>query len=252
MCCKLTSISFSLILCVFPNTINWLLEKLENVRLLVVRITEEELGCLFSCAISLEKLEVSQCDGITCFKVPSHLQQLSVLPVFRCRNLQMIEIYAPKVSTFSFRGPPTKISISNSSQLKNMSMNGAFCSGMFHHVLTKLHSIASNLQTLTLLSSKEVCVDFYIVYIYLFLFQSSNCQPLYMVLVPWNVTNISISLQALDMPAQPDKFLHLRHLEVYCCSMKCFDFFFIGFFSQSLSCTGKLPLVGKYMLTSQR
>lgn len=155
--------SLSLSSCVFSPTLSiGCLRNLKNVHLLVVRITEEELGCFFSCAISLEKLEVSQCDEITCFKIPSHLQQLSVLWVFRCRNLQMIEIYAPKVSTFSFRGPPTKISISNSSQLKNISMNGAFCSGMFHHALTKIHSIVSNLQTLTLLSSKEVCVDFYI------------------------------------------------------------------------------------------
>lgn len=125
--------------------------------LTVVRITEEELGCLFSCAISLEKLEVSQCDGITFLKIPSHLQKLHILRVFLCRRLQVIEVYAPKVSTFLFRGPPMKISISDSSQPKRMTMNGECYSGMFHYALTKLHSIASNLQTLVLLSSKEVC-----------------------------------------------------------------------------------------------
>lgn len=189
LCCKLTSISFPLVLCVFPNSNSWLLEKLEkNVRLLLVHITEEELGCLFSSAISLEKLDVSQCDGITFFKIPSHLEQLSVLRIFQCRNLQMIEIYAPKVYTFSFTGPPTKISIINSSQLKNMVMNGELYSGMFHHVLNKLCSIASNLQTLTLLSSKEVCVDF----IYsICLFQSSNSLLLYMVIIPWDETNLA-------------------------------------------------------------
>ncbi|WVZ59654.1 hypothetical protein U9M48_009766 [Paspalum notatum var. saurae] len=143
-----------------------------------------DYGCLFSCAMSLEKLELSQCDGITFLKIPSHLQQLNFLRVFLCRNLQMIEIYAPKVSTFLFMGPPMKISISNASQMKSMSMNGELYSGMFHYALTKLHSIASNLQTLVLVSSKEV----------------------------------------VDMPSQTSKFLHLKHLKIYCAEIKCFDF----------------------------
>ncbi|KAJ1257650.1 hypothetical protein BS78_10G011800 [Paspalum vaginatum] len=178
--------SLSLSSCAFcPTLMIGCLGNLRKVCPRAVRITEEELGCLFFCAISLEKLEVSQCDGITCLKIPSHLQQLSFLQVFLCRNLRVVEIYAPKVSTFSFTGPPTKISISNSSQMKNMTMDGQFYCGMFHHTLTKLHSIASNLQTLVLLSSKE----------------------------------------AFGLPAQTDKFLHLRRLKISCVGMECFDFF---------------------------
>ncbi|OEL18176.1 hypothetical protein BAE44_0020805, partial [Dichanthelium oligosanthes] len=122
------------------------------------------------------------------------------------KRLKMIEINAPKVSTFLFRGSPMKISISNSSQLNSMTMNGQCYSGMFQYALTKLQSITSNLQTLTLLSSRE----------------------------------------AFNMPVSPDKFLHLRNLKIYCCGMENFDFFFSGFFSQCLSYTGKFLLIGPH------
>ncbi|CAN6191934.1 unnamed protein product [Urochloa humidicola] len=190
--CSLISIaasslqSFSLSYCGFhPTPTIGCLRSLKNVSLTLVHITEEELGCFFDCTISLEKLEVSQCEDITFLKIPSHLHQLSILRVFLCRRLQMIEVNAPKVSTFLFRGPPMKISISNPSQLKNMTMNGQCYSGMFQYALTKLQSITSNLQTLTLLSSVE----------------------------------------ALNIPVSPDKFLHLRNLKIYCCGMDNFDFF---------------------------
>lgn len=150
--------SLSLSCCAFHPTLTiGLLRNLKNVCLTFVHITEEELGCFLSCTTSLEKLEVSPCDDIICLKIPSHLQKLSILRVSLCRRLQMIEINAPKVSTFSFGGPPIKMSISNSSQLRSMAMNGQCYSGMFQYALTKLQSIASNLQTLTLLSSGEVC-----------------------------------------------------------------------------------------------
>ncbi|VAH07080.1 unnamed protein product [Triticum turgidum subsp. durum] len=143
--------------CAFrPTIIIDCFRNLKSLCLKLVLITEEELGCFFSCTISLEKLEVSQCNEITFLKIPSHLQQLCILRVFLCQKLQVVEIYAPKVATFMFCGPPTKISITNPSQLKIMTMDGSFYAGMFHHALTKLHSITSNLHTLVLCSSREV------------------------------------------------------------------------------------------------
>ncbi|XP_062227911.1 uncharacterized protein LOC133926145 isoform X2 [Phragmites australis] len=179
--------SFSLSYCAFhPTLIIGCLKNLRSVCLRLVHITEEELGCFFSCTISLEKLEVSQCNEITLLKIPSHLQQLSILRVFLCRRLQMIQIYAPKVTTFSFGGPPTRISIRNSPQLKTMAMDGLCYSRMFEFALTRInHSIASNLQTLILSSSSE----------------------------------------ATNMPASSAKFLHLRHLKICCCGFLRIDFF---------------------------
>ncbi|CAL5050487.1 unnamed protein product [Urochloa decumbens] len=169
--------SLSLSYCAFcPTLMVGCLRNLKSVCLTVVHITEEELGCLFSCALCLEKLEVSQCDDITFLKIPSHLQQLHILRVFLCRRLQ------------------------------GMTMNGECCSGIFHYALTKLYSIASNLQTLILLSSKE----------------------------------------AFDMPAPSHKFLHLRHLKIYCANMKSFDFFSLVSFLKAC------PVVENFFLSAGR
>uniref|UniRef100_A0A0A8ZF11 Uncharacterized protein n=1 Tax=Arundo donax TaxID=35708 RepID=A0A0A8ZF11_ARUDO len=180
--------SISLFSCAFRPTLRiGCLKSLKSVCLKLVNITGEELGCLFSSTISLEVLEVSHCDEITFLNIPSHLQKLSILKVFMCKSLQMIEIYAPKLSTFSFRGPPMEILISDSSELKYMVMHGVFYSGMFQYARTKLHYIASSLQTLTLSSSKE---DF-------------------------------------NTPMFSEKFLHLRHLNIYCSGIEfqSYDYF---------------------------
>lgn len=108
----------------------------------------------------------------------------------------MVEIYAPKVATFMFHGPPTKISITNPSQLRIMTMDGSFHAGMFHHALTKLHSITSNLQTLVLCSSRE----------------------------------------AFNTPASAEKFLQLRHLKIYCCSSQFESFDFLSLISFLEAC----------------
>ncbi|KAL6646032.1 hypothetical protein ACP70R_017640 [Stipagrostis hirtigluma subsp. patula] len=99
--------------------------------------------------------------------IKSGIQEIAV-------RLQTIEIYAPKLTSFMFRGPPIEILINDSSQLKHMVMHGAFYSGMIRYAQTKLHSIASNLQTLTLSSSKE----------------------------------------EFNMPSLAAKFLHLKHLSI--------------------------------------
>ncbi|TVT98466.1 hypothetical protein EJB05_56231, partial [Eragrostis curvula] len=169
--------SLSLLSCAFhPTLAIGCMRSLKSVRLSDVKITEDELGCFFSCTISLEKLDVCRCQEITLLMIPSLLLQLRILDVFDCGRLQMIEIYARKVTTFSFVGKPLKISISDSSQLTSMTMNGIFHSGMLQYALTKLHSIASNLQVLSLVSYEE----------------------------------------GFNLPSSPHKFLHVRHLNISC------------------------------------
>jgi hypothetical protein len=153
----------SLTSCAFhPTLMIGCLRNLKAVCLTLVNITEEELGCFLSCTTSLDKLEVSQCNEITMLKIPSHLPQLDFLRVFMCKKLQAIEIFAPNITTFVLRGPHVKMFISDSSLMKKMVLNGCYYSGMFQYALTKLHSIASNLQTLTLLSSREVLISIHI------------------------------------------------------------------------------------------
>ncbi|KAL6861655.1 hypothetical protein ACP4OV_017355 [Aristida adscensionis] len=165
---------------------------LKSVTLDIVNITEEELGCFLSCTISLEKLELSQCQKIALLKIPSHLQQFRILRVVLCGRLQMIEIYAPKITTLVVRGRPVKISNIDSSQLKTVAMDGFRYFGMLQYALTKLNSIARNLQTLSISSPKE---DF----------------------------NVLVS---------PYKFLQLRHLKLHCSDthFQSFDFFRLIYF----------------------
>ncbi|CAL4970999.1 unnamed protein product [Urochloa decumbens] len=168
--------SISLFSCGFhPTLMIGCLKSLKSVCLNLVRTTGEELGCLFSSRIPLEYVELHNCNEITFLSIPSHLQELSTLKVFMCKRLQIVEIYAPNVTTFLFSGPPMQILISNSSQLKYMIMHGAFYSGMIQYARTKLQSIAPKLETLTLSSSKE----------------------------------------AFNTPVLPGKFLHLKRLNIY-------------------------------------
>uniref|UniRef100_A0A0D9W9V1 At1g61320/AtMIF1 LRR domain-containing protein n=1 Tax=Leersia perrieri TaxID=77586 RepID=A0A0D9W9V1_9ORYZ len=148
--------SISLFSCAFHPTLRTgCFKSLKTVYLKFVHITSEELECLLSSTVLLEKLEIRSCDQLTFLNIPSHLQQLTILHVVFCTRLQMVEIHAPKLITFYFRGPPMKILTSNSSCLKYMTLHGTLFSGMIHYARTKLHSFASNLQSLTLVSSKE-------------------------------------------------------------------------------------------------
>nr|XP_034597710.1 FBD-associated F-box protein At5g56370-like isoform X1 [Setaria viridis] len=148
--------SISLFSCAFHPTLRiGCLKSLKSVCLNLVHTTGEEIQCLFSGAISLEYIELTNCNETTFLIIPSHLQELSTLKVYKCTRLQTIEIYAPNLTTFLFSGPPMEILISNSSQLKYMTMHGVYYSGMIQYAQTKLQSIVSKLQTLTLSSSEE-------------------------------------------------------------------------------------------------
>uniref|UniRef100_A0A0E0EUZ7 At1g61320/AtMIF1 LRR domain-containing protein n=1 Tax=Oryza meridionalis TaxID=40149 RepID=A0A0E0EUZ7_9ORYZ len=188
--------SISLFFCAFHPTLRTgCFKSLRSVYFKFVHITSEELGCLLSSTVSLEKLEISNCDQLTSLNIPSHLQHLTVLNVLFCTNLKMIEIYAPKLTSFDFRGRPMKILTSDSSHLKYMTLHGTFFSGMIQYARTELHSIASNLQTLTLASSKEEFIT----------------------------------------PMLPVKFLHLRNLNVYFDGIRfqSYDYFSLASFLEA-------------------
>ena len=149
--------SISLFSCAFHPTLRiGYLKSLKGVYLNHVHTTGEELGCLFSSTASLEYIHLTSCNEITFLNIPSHLQALSILMVFACTSLQIIEIYAPNLTRFCFAGPPIEILTNNSLQLKYMRMCGTYWSGMIQYARTKLQSIAPKLQTLSLTSSQEV------------------------------------------------------------------------------------------------
>jgi hypothetical protein len=132
---------------------------LTSVCLSSVRITEEGLGCFLASTFALEKLSLSGCNEMVILKIPSLLQHLSFLEVSHCRMVQIIESDAPKLSTFSYVGRPIKISFGDSSVVKNMYVSSSSDSGIVQFARTRLPSIASNLQTLTLSTYREVCTE---------------------------------------------------------------------------------------------
>ncbi|KAL6601427.1 hypothetical protein ACP70R_044647 [Stipagrostis hirtigluma subsp. patula] len=187
-CARNSLQSISLFSCTFRPTLGiGCFKSLKSVCLIFVQITGEELGCLLSNTISLEELEVSDCDEITFLSIPSHLQHLSILKAFMCKRLHMIQIYAPRLNALFFSGAPVEIFINDPLQLKYMIMHGVFGPGMIQHARTKLLSIAPNLRSLILSSSKE----------------------------------------AFNAATLPGKFLHLRHLNIQFCGIafESYDYF---------------------------
>ncbi|KAL6656482.1 hypothetical protein ACP70R_007308 [Stipagrostis hirtigluma subsp. patula] len=133
------------------------------------------------------------CSLLSCAINPLHLKSvcltfhLSILKAFMCKRLHMIQIYAPRLNALFLSGAPVEIFINDPSQLKYMIMHGVFGPGMIQHARTKLLSIAPNLRSLILSSSKE----------------------------------------AFNAATLPGKSLHLRHLNIQFCGIafESYDYF---------------------------
>jgi hypothetical protein len=116
------------------------LRSLTSLHLSQVRITGDELQCLLSNSLALEKLKLSNCRGIIC------------LIIFSCMRLKLIESRAPNLSTLDLHGKP-KLSLGEALQLKNLRMDQ---SNLLCYARTELPSIMPNLETLDLRSGDEV------------------------------------------------------------------------------------------------
>ncbi|OEL15568.1 hypothetical protein BAE44_0023413 [Dichanthelium oligosanthes] len=128
------------------------LRSLTRLHLCFVRITGDELGCLLSHSLALERLELKCCDRIVCLKVPRLLQRLVYLLVSGCADL-VIENEAPNVSSFSFGGDSTvQLSLGETLQMKSLRMN---CSGSVFYARAELPSSMPNLEALTVHSDIE-------------------------------------------------------------------------------------------------
>jgi hypothetical protein len=125
------------------------------LRLRSVCITGDELECLLSNSLALERLDLRDCDEIISLKIPSVLQQLRYLLVDGCRALQIIENKAPSISNFTLFGRCNiKLLLGEASQtIKLLNLFGATAAG---YARAKLPSIMPNLEILNLSSSHEV------------------------------------------------------------------------------------------------
>lgn len=130
------------------------LRTLTRLHLRDVCIKGGELGSLLSSSLTLEQLEIMNCDGIVCLKVPCLLQRLSNLKVFECRTLRVIDSKAPNISRFSFTGDHrVKLSLGEALQMNNLHM---YFSGAVHYARVELPSSMPNLETATIYSGSEI------------------------------------------------------------------------------------------------
>ncbi|RLM54373.1 hypothetical protein C2845_PM10G10260 [Panicum miliaceum] len=89
--------------------------------------------------------------------------------------LQVIENTAPNLSTFDFFGEPVQLLLGESSKVKNLKVGFAFEPNSLSYAITKLPSIVPHLEILTV---------------------SSTCER-------------------VNTPLVADKFLHVKHLNIY-------------------------------------
>jgi len=129
---------------------------LKRLHLISVHISGDELGCLLSSSLALEQLRLKHCHEIVYVKVPFLLQQLSYIEVYDCRQLQVIESKAPNVRSLRFTNERLQLSFRESLLVKNIYMHN---SNVLCHACVELPSISPNLETATIVSSREVCFD---------------------------------------------------------------------------------------------
>uniref|UniRef100_A0A0D3G0N2 F-box domain-containing protein n=1 Tax=Oryza barthii TaxID=65489 RepID=A0A0D3G0N2_9ORYZ len=162
---------------------------LTSLHLCKVDICGEELGQFLSNSFSLERLVISDCSDIIKFKVPCLMQQLKYLEVTKCQMLQVIEIDAPKLSTFIYGDVGVKISLGDPLQVKDIRLMGYNEADIVCYARTKLPSILPNIESLIVSSPNEM----------------------------------------ISTPMVPIKFLHLKLLEIYLAELLAFppnyDFF---------------------------
>jgi hypothetical protein len=153
--------SLHLSFCVFhPTPTLGCLKRLKSLDLFMVNITEEGLGHFLSKSFALEQLVLFACSGIVCLGLPCTLQKLKLLRVTHNKMMQVVQIDAPNLCSFQYRGSPLEeISVRNSSQLKEVDLSSLDSStpGILSDARARLPSIAPNVESLTLRSHKEVC-----------------------------------------------------------------------------------------------
>ncbi|KAM0836941.1 hypothetical protein ACQ4PT_061990 [Festuca glaucescens] len=135
-------------------TLGWL-RRLGTLQLYFLKINDEGLGHLLSKSLALEQLEIGYCDEITCFKMPCKLQQLKFLRVASCDMIQLVEINAPKLSSFQYEGTQVEINVIDSTQLKDVELLHDKPFGILCSAYAKLTTIAPNVRSLTLRSRNE-------------------------------------------------------------------------------------------------
>jgi hypothetical protein len=131
-------------------------QSLTRLHLEYVRITGDELGCVFSASFALEWLKLRLCRHIKYMKLPCVLQRLTYVEVRGCSRLRVIENKAPNLHSlhiFYQAYHPIQLSFGESSLVKNLSIG---YSSVLNHACAELPYIFPNLETLTIRSLGEM------------------------------------------------------------------------------------------------
>ncbi|KAF8660212.1 hypothetical protein HU200_057778 [Digitaria exilis] len=136
------------------------LRSLTKLHLYEVCITGDELGNLFSHCFALEQVQLLACGELISLKIPLWLEQLSLLRVFECNMLQVIEINAPNLHTLKFFGNPVHLALGESSQVKNLDFKLSGNSSPVSYAISKLPSTMPTLETLESVNTPMVADKF--------------------------------------------------------------------------------------------
>uniref|UniRef100_A0ACD5Y0E5 Uncharacterized protein n=2 Tax=Avena sativa TaxID=4498 RepID=A0ACD5Y0E5_AVESA len=118
-----------------------------------VRMTGDELGCLLSSCVALERLELRSCHEITYLKIPSWLQRLSYLQVLNCDKLRLLRNEAPNIHSIHLKGRQVEVSLGEALRLKNLDMTGY---RVLRYVREELPYSVPNLETISICSRSEL------------------------------------------------------------------------------------------------
>nr|TKW34523.1 hypothetical protein SEVIR_2G312100v2 [Setaria viridis] len=169
---------------------------LARLHLHCVHITGDELECLLSNSLALERLELRDCHEIICLKIPYLLCHLSYLHVYGCNMLRAIENKAPNLRSICLRNLPAQLppgqsqQLGESLQLKNIEM---WCFNPVYYARAELPLVAPNLETLT----------------------------------------VGSMLEMVNTPMAPSRFLHLKHLSIHLIGVNLspeYDYFLLASF----------------------
>ncbi|MBA0867816.1 hypothetical protein Goshw_004562, partial [Gossypium schwendimanii] len=97
-----------------------IVSSLRELRLKFVDVTDEQFDTILSSCISLECLHLLESSRLVNVKHSVPHMKLNYLEIYNCSDLENIEIFAPNLVSFKYRGPRIYIFVKDAKQLVNV------------------------------------------------------------------------------------------------------------------------------------
>ncbi|MBA0810560.1 hypothetical protein Gohar_002542 [Gossypium harknessii] len=95
-------------------------KSLRELRLKFVDVTDEQFDTILSSCVSLECLHLLESSRLVNVKHSVPHMKLNYLEIYNCSDLENIEIFAPNLVSFNYRGPRIYIFVKDAKQLVNV------------------------------------------------------------------------------------------------------------------------------------